>query len=85
MPAYERKARALLLLRRSAEALAAVRRGLLLDPEHEALLELEEQAEREADAARLDIVRAGKDQIEWGDNHGSPGGLASLCVNQSID
>ena len=85
VPAYERKARALLLLRRSAEALAAVRRGLLLDPEHEALLELEEQAEREADAARLDIVRAGKDQIEWGDNHGSPGGLASLCVNQSID
>ena len=85
VPAYERKARALLLLRRSAEALAAVRRGLLLDPEHEALLELEEQAEREADAARLDIMRAGKDQIEWGDNHGSPGGLASLCVNQSID
>ena len=83
MPAYERKGRALLGLRRSAEALAAVRRGLLLDPEHEALLELEEQAEREAEAARLDIVLAGKGQIEWGDNHGDE--LARLCVNQSID
>ena len=64
VPAYERKARALLSLDRLAEAVAAVRRGLVLDPEHEALLELEERAARDAAAARLDIVRAGKEQID---------------------
>lgn len=65
-PAYERKARALLGLRRPAEALGAVRRGLVLAPDHGALLELEERAECESDKAKLDIVRAGKQQIvDW--------------------
>ena len=62
--AYERKGRALLGLGRYAEAHAALRRGLTLDPEHEAMAELEREAAKSAGAAKLEIVRAGKREIE---------------------
>ena len=74
--AYERKARALLGLHRGAEALAAVRRGKALDMEHAGLVELEPQARRAAQNAKLDIVRRGKEAI------GGDAGVGSSCASE---
>lgn len=74
--AYERKARALLGLGRAAEAHAAARRGRVLDADHAALADLEGQARRAADAAKLDLVRRGKDALgmhSCGVGHGEGG------------
>jgi len=60
VPGYERKGRALLGLQRYAEAEAAMRRGLVIDPEHAELVQLVVEAAEKAEAAKLEIVRAGK-------------------------
>ncbi|KAL3902917.1 MAG: hypothetical protein SGPRY_011874 [Prymnesium sp.] len=62
-PGYERKGRALLGLRDFKGAVAACRRGIIVDSEHAGLQSAFEEAQRAAAAHKLDIVRTGSDVL----------------------
>lgn len=60
---YERKGRALLGLAEHAAALAAFKRGLVLDPEHEGMQEGAREADEASTRQRMDIMHAGSEAI----------------------